>query len=193
MATKLINMQEIIIDYGLEGKIQRIDILVEGEYFKIPWNASSKTIEWELIPNSEKKELALAQWESSAKDKDLAEGLRDRPDLALQPILSISIPQQLSPDWRGFNLSALSNQAYNRISKQTADQRSVSRFEGLLMIYSNNPDNPNYDALKMLWDVIADGLVLKPTVVEIATINQTCTTHHMKFSISSDGRMVLAP
>lgn len=176
----------IKISYNSTGSVQTIHIKIDDYFAQTPYDLSTKQMDWNSIEYPPTRNSIKNAWDKWAIDKDLIHELRDRPDL-------VSPQPKPSPDWRGFNTAALSNSAYNRIVAQTSNQRSVDRYEAMTISYSSNPSNPNYAALKIVWDSIIDGLSVlnRITAAEITSLNTNCTNYNMLFSVGSDGKLVL--
>ncbi|GAA6622902.1 hypothetical protein [Scytonema sp. NUACC26] len=170
----------IKFSYDSTGILQTIHIRIDDYFAQTPYNPSTRQMDWNFISYEPTRNSIKSIWENWAQDKDLNYELRDRPDLAPpQP--------KPNPDWKNFNLVAMTNSTYNRIANQTTNQRSVTRFESLLMDYSSNAENPNYLALQILWNSLISGLPQKLTETEISNLNSLCKKYFMRFSIDLNG------
>lgn len=100
----------------------------------------------------------------------------------------ISEPQ--IENWQGIKIGFLANTGYQRITTQTTNVLAVTRLETAVIDYVGGME-PTYSLFKLFWDSIIDGLIVKPTVLEIASWNTLCTLNFMKFNFGVDGKIII--
>lgn len=96
-------------------------------------------------------------------------------------------PPSTAIKWQDFRTQILTDPGYDRIIKQTTDQRSVTRLE-------NVAGNSSQDwlMLQQFWNAVVNGVVVKPSVSEINQWQAIATAAHMPFAFGLDGKMVVS-
>ena len=91
------------------------------------------------------------------------------------------------PEWGDFKLAMLSDTAYQRVSSQTSEQRSVSRTE---MLFTS--ENENWPLAALLWGQMIGGCPedLRPTAEESARWTQIAASTNMPIKFIDTGQLM---
>lgn len=165
----------IRISYNLEGKPQLVNFLLRGSYLELPFNPTTKTINWRQ--QDQELKTAFEQWVGSG-------GVLDLSDRAPSP-------QTPALDWKQFRKGMMPNAGFRRMTRDSADKESVVDLKIAAGIGTEE-----WTQLKSLWDACVDGLVIKPTAAEITSWNAVVNgarigTAPAPFIFGSDGKLVL--
>ncbi len=169
----------IDISYDSAGKANTIHIQVNDYYALVPWNPTTKSIDWNTIDYQPTHDSIKAAWDTWANGKDLSVELRDRPDLVPPP----PTPQ---PNWLSFNKDFLVDSGYLRIVSSCPAPVLISRLETLCI-----SANQNLGIISATWNAIINSLSIKPSDSEIASWNTIAKNNYMNFHFGSDGTLSL--
>lgn len=100
------------INYDRVGKANSVLIKTFNSYYPVPINLFDLSIDWDSITYPPTRQAIRTAWETWAEGKDLADELRDRPDLEPAPL-----PREA--DWDGLGVAVLAGvltPLYNKIT-----------------------------------------------------------------------------
>jgi hypothetical protein len=100
-----------------------------------------------------------------------------------------SVPVAL-PQWGAYRLAMLTNQAYQRVSGATSDQRAVSRIEAYF-----STEVENWPIAKILWGQMMVGcpVAAKPSTAEAGGWTVLAEKTNMPFSFNDLGEFQIKP
>ncbi|BAZ29955.1 hypothetical protein NIES4074_24030 [Cylindrospermum sp. NIES-4074] len=168
----------MIINYDYLGRPAELFILLDAVRYQLPFNLSTKQIDWDLIDYEPTKVLLQHAWNDWIIGKDMAFELRVLP----------SQDEPFRPEnWEGWNRFMFQNAAYSRMVENAKNQRAISRLEDLAIRRFFQSE------MILFWNSFLTSVPIeyKPTPKEIEEWRNAVDIYSMLFSFDDDGLMIL--
>lgn len=172
------------LSYNMQGKVNTIHLKVNNNYAQLPFNVTTRVMDWETITYEPTRRSIQTEWDKWVQGKNLSIELADRVDLA--PKLT-----PLEPDWKAFKRAAYASTLLTGILKSTSDQFSVDNLRSIVDTLGDQTlGDIDYPILYAIWSAIIDGLIVKPTsTANLAELNTLATSTNMRFRFNTNAKM----